>query len=503
MEILSTTQLREAEAYTINRENLALGELMERAASTFANWFEHHCPRGKEVAIFCGPGNNGGDGLAIARLLNERNFLVRIFLPETTNHYSEEFQLNLKRLPSAVPVIRFKEIKELTRYHLAKALVVDALFGTGLNRPLTGLFAETIQFLNQLAVEIISVDIPSGLFADGPTPTEAAIIEASQTVTFSCPKLAFLLPQNQVFVGKFHTVLIGMSIAFVATLHSKYHFLVPESIKPKWRPRPKFAHKGTFGHALLLAGSYGKIGAAVLATRACLRSGAGLVSVALPKTGYQIMQISAPEAMVQPDPDETVLTTLPPELEKYTAIGIGPGLGQASETCDMVASLLKAPVAPMVIDADGLNLLAAHKDLLNLLPPGTILTPHPKEFERLTRPVTDDFERLEVLREFCAQYRCYVLLKGAYSCLGTPGGNLYFNSTGNAGMATGGSGDVLTGIITALLAQQYPPEDAALLGMYLHGLAGDLAKEKLGETALIASDITENLGSAFLTMEQQ
>lgn len=501
MKILSAAQLREADNFTIQRENLAPGELMERAASSFVNWFEHHCSREKEIAIFCGPGNNGGDGLAIARLLNERSFLVRAFLPQTNAEPASDFKLNLKRLPRQVPVIKYQHVTELERYHISKALVVDALFGTGLNRPLTGIFAETIAFLNSLHPEVISVDVPSGLFADVATPPGSAVIQASQTVTFTCPKLAFMLPQNQGFTGLVHTVLIGLSISYMAALHSKSHFTIAEVVKPRWRPRPKFGHKGTFGHALLLAGSYGKIGAAILATRACLRSGAGLVSISLPKAGYEIMQTATPEAMVLPDAAFEHLTQLPPEPEKYAAIGVGPGIGQEKATLTLLTELLKLAPAPLVLDADALNLLGAHRELLPLLPPETILTPHPKEFERLTRPAADDFDRLDLLRSFCEQYRCYVVLKGAYSCLATPAGNLYFNSTGNAGMATAGSGDALTGIITALRAQQYPAEDACLLGVYMHGLAGDLAKTQRGEMALIASDIIENLGAAFKTLE--
>ena len=501
MKILSAEQLREADAFTIDRENLAPGELMERAALSFTNWFEQHCTREKEIAIFCGPGNNGGDGLAIARLLNERDYLVRTFLPKTNSVFTPEFELNRDRLPQAIPVVNYQNPTELHHFHLGKTLIIDALFGTGLNRPLAGIYAETIEFLNALETEIISVDMPSGLYTNQPTPANAAVIQATKMVTFASPKLAFLLPQNQRFTGEMHTVYIGLSISFIASLHSPYHFTEADSVRSLWKPRPVFGHKGTFGHALLLAGSYGKAGAAVLTVRACLRSGAGLVSVSLPKAAYQIMQISAPEAMVIADASETNLTQLPAELEKYSAIGIGPGIGQAPETKKLLAELLEKTPAPLVLDADALNILSADKALLDLLPPETILTPHPKEFERITRPVSDDFERLDLLREFCEQYRCYVVLKGAYSCVGTPSGNLYFNSTGNAGMATGGSGDALTGIITALRAQRYSAEDACILGVYIHGLAGDFVKERRGETALIASDIIENLGLAFRTLE--
>jgi NAD(P)H-hydrate epimerase len=311
-----------------------------------------------------------------------------------------------------------------------------------------------------------------------------------------------LLPQNQVYTQQMHSVLIGLNINVIENLRSSFYYTDPVMARSRWKPRPKYAHKGTFGHALLLLGSYGKMGAAILSTRACLRSGAGLVSVSLPQAGYQIMQTAAPEAMVLADPSEKILTELPPDLDKYAAIGMGPGIGQAPETKKMLGNLLEKVIVPLVLDADALNLLAADKTLLPKLPPETILTPHPKEFERLTQPFADDFERMKVLREFCGNYRCYVVLKGANTCIGTPSGNLYFNSTGNPGMATGGSGDVLTGMITALRAQGYTAEDACILGVYIHGLAGDLARNERGETALIASDIIENLGKAFQTLEE-
>ncbi|HSI90165.1 MAG TPA: NAD(P)H-hydrate dehydratase [Adhaeribacter sp.] len=503
MKILTADQIREAEIYTVNREGLEVGELMERAALTFTSWFINHCGRGKEVAIFCGPGNNGGDGLAVARLLYERNYLVRTFLPETDSTFSEEFNLNLMRLPKNVPVIRYQSVTGLDHYHLGKARIVDALFGTGLNRPLTGLYAETVRFLNQLHAEIISIDLPSGLFADSSTPADSAVIKAAETVTFTSPKLGLLLPQNKTYSSQMHCLPIGLNIVFMKSVLTTCYFTGPENLKPRWRFRPKFAHKGTFGHALLLAGSYGKMGAAVLAAKACLRSGTGLLTVALPKTGYHIMQTAVPEAMVLPDQNANELTTLPEETERYAAIGIGPGIGLGEATKKLVALLLEKATVPLVLDADALNILGANKDLLKMLPPETILTPHPKEFERLTYPLEDDFERLELLRSFCQQYRCYVVLKGAYSCLGTPAGSLYFNSTGNPGMATGGTGDVLTGIITALRAQHYSAEDACLIGVYMHGLAGDIAKAEKGETALIATDIIESLGQAFLTLEKK
>lgn len=504
MKILTAAQIRKADAYTIEKEKLKAGELMERAALAFVNWFVSTFDREKEIAIFCGPGNNGGDGLAIARLLHNRHFTVRIFLPETDKDFSEDFKLNLGRLPDIIPLLRYKTIAEIPPQNPENTRVIDALFGTGLNRPLTGIYADTIEFLNKSGAEIIAVDIPSGLFTDSPTPEKAAVIKAKYTLSFELPKLAFLLPHSGEFAGHWETAAIGLNADFLASVSTPYFFTETKAVKKLWKPRQKFSHKGTFGHVLLLAGSYGKMGAAVLAARACLHSGVGLLSLAIPETGYTIMQISVPEAMVMPDDSGKFLSKLPEDLEKYSAIGIGPGIGQHEETRKVLSDLIeKASDVPLVLDADALYLLSSDKNLLKKLHPDTILTPHPKEFERLTEAAKDDFHRLELLQEFCKSNRCYVVLKGAYSCIGTPSGNLHFNPTGNPGMATGGSGDALTGIITALRAQKYSAEEACIISVYVHGLAGDIAKAAKGETALIASDIIEHLGLAFQELENQ
>jgi NAD(P)H-hydrate epimerase len=503
MKILSAAQMREADAFTIEREKLAAGELMERASQAFANWYTTCFKPGKEAFIFCGPGNNGGDGLAIARLLHDQDYEVRTFFPQSDSAFSEDFKLNLERLPDAITRVPYSLVAELEDLDLKNARIIDALFGTGINRPVTGIYAETINFLNNAQAEIIAVDVPSGLFADAPTPENSAVIKATYTVSFELPKLAFFLPRSGEFAGHWETLKIGLNNTFLESVVTRHFYTTPEIIKSRWKPRTKFSHKGTFGHALLLAGSYGKIGAAILAANACLRSGVGLLSVALPEVGYAIMQTTTPEAMVLPDKKPENLSVMPAELEKYAAIGIGPGIGQHADTKKMVAELLEKVNVPLVLDADALNILAADKNLLQKLSPETILTPHPKEFERLTESAKDDFHRLEQLQEFCEKYRCYVVMKGAYTCIGTPAGNLYFNPTGNPGMATGGSGDVLTGIITGLRAQKYSAEDACLIGVYAHGLAGDIAENKKSETALIASDIIENLGNAFLELVQE
>ncbi|GAA4002266.1 bifunctional ADP-dependent NAD(P)H-hydrate dehydratase/NAD(P)H-hydrate epimerase [Hymenobacter fastidiosus] len=494
MKLLTAAQTRQADLATLQEQGITSAALMERAATAFTDWLTaRQTPtEAGGILVFCGPGNNGGDGLAAARLLHQRGYLVRVYSLVAAK-YSADFSLNRQRLPllpvteldpAALPVI------------VPGALVVDALFGTGLTRPLTDAAAAVVQHLNQARARVIALDIPSGLLADASQPAGSPVVRARHTVSFERPKLAFLLPQNVGFVGRWHVLPIGLSPHFMAQVASEMHLVDAPLLAGKLPRRATFAHKGTYGHALLLAGSVGKTGAAVLAARACLRSGVGLLTVRGPAIGYAILQTAAPEAMVLADPTADFVTELP-DLKSYSAIGIGPGLGQEAATKQMLAKLLREAKVPLVLDADALNLLGANPGLLALLPPDSLLTPHPKEFERLAGPARDDYHRLELLRAFCQKHRCYVILKGAYSCLGTPVGALYFNPTGNPGMATGGSGDVLTGVLTALRAQHLSPLDAALLGMYAHGRAGDLAAQKTGEASLVAGDLIDYLGPAF------
>jgi NAD(P)H-hydrate epimerase len=477
---------------------------MERAASAFAEWFfsRFDADDAKTILVLCGPGNNGGDGLAVARLLHQASYRVRVALLPAAQQ-SPDWQHNRQRLPAAVAVAEISEglLPEISSVDL----VIDALFGTGLSRPLEGLPAAVVAHLNQAKAYVLAIDIPSGLFTDAPQPADTPIVKASHTVSFSLPKLAFLLPQNAEYVGEWHVVDIYLSENFIADTTTPWHYTDEAAMAGALPARPKFSHKGTFGHALLLAGSRGKIGAAALAANACLRSGVGLLTVQVPGCGYDIMQISAPEAMCLTDPHPDFISELP-DLKPYQAVGIGPGLGQEAASFAVLRQLLEAATAttttrprplPLVIDADALNLLGQHRELLELLPENTVLTPHPKEFERLTEPARDDYHRLELLRDFAQKHRCLVVLKGAYTCLATPDGELHFNSTGNPGMATGGSGDALTGLLLALRADaQLLPFLAARLGVYAHGLAGDLAAAHTGHAGLVAGDIVRHIGPA-------
>ncbi|SNC77379.1 NAD(P)H-hydrate epimerase [Hymenobacter gelipurpurascens] len=495
MKILSADQTRQADQATIQAEGIRSEELMERAAAALSAWLmERVAPEESgEIHIFCGPGNNGGDGLAAARYLHEADYKVRVWLLPATK-YSPNFTHNRQHLPEELPCAELNPQK-LPRL-LPHSIVLDALFGTGLGRPLEGDAAAVVKHLNKAQARIIAVDVPSGLFTDAPQPADSVVVQARHTISFELPKLAFLLHQNVPFVGQWHVLPIGLSTEFIHNTSVDNYFVDAIFLAGRLPQRTQFSHKGTFGHALLLAGSRGKIGAAVLASRACLHGGVGLLTVRVPAVGYDILQSSAPEAMALTDPATDFVTELP-DLKPYAAIGIGPGLGQEAATRDVLEQLLREAKVPLIIDADALNLLGANRELLDLLPPDTLLTPHPKEFERLTEPARDDYHRLELLRDFARQRRCYCVLKGAYTALAAPDGTLYFNSTGNPGMATGGSGDVLTGLLLALRAdQRLSPLDAALLGLYAHGRAGDLAAEETGQAGLVAGDIARFIGPA-------
>jgi NAD(P)H-hydrate epimerase len=492
MKILSAEQIRALDKYTIENEPIASIELMERASAAFVNWFCNQYVNTRPVCIFCGKGNNGGDGLAIARLLSQRSYDVQVVIVEYTDKASDDFQANLAALQNHLTPIFVNDTRQFPTLS-DHVLCIDALLGSGLSRPTDGLLAEVIVELNNLPNHIVSVDIASGLFTDKANAKSDIIVEPDFTVTFQMPKLSFLFPQNASFTGEWHVVDIGLSQKFMSNAPTDYYFTDKSVAERIIKPRNKFSHKGTFGHALLLAGSFGKMGAAVLSGKACLRAGVGLLTMHTPSCGYEIIQISIPEAMAQVDENKKHLSHLP-ELDSYSAIGIGPGIGQDEKTIRLMEDLLNRIKAPLVIDADALNILSSNRYLLQKLPENTILTPHPKEFQRLAGESSNEFDRLEAGRDFAKRYKVIIVLKGANTAVILPNGEVHFNSTGNPGMATGGTGDVLTGIITSLLAQQYEPSQAAILGVYQHGAAGDKAAAKKGQTALIAMDVVENLG---------
>ncbi|MCB0606687.1 MAG: NAD(P)H-hydrate dehydratase [Lewinellaceae bacterium] len=500
MKLFNAAQIRQWDAYTIQHEPIDSIDLMERASRVFAAWIEKQAPDRKQVAAFCGPGNNGGDGLAASRMLAERGYQVRVYCCQENQDRSEDNQINLDRL-RLIPGAGVHFIypgDPLPEIH-PDWLVLDGLFGSGLNRPLKGFWAGVIEHLNRAGATIAAIDIPSGLFAD--QPSEGPHIQAEWTLSFEIPKTAFLMAENQDAVGLWSFRSIGLAAGFAAETPSNNYFNLRREIAALRKKRRKHDHKGTFGHALIIAGSYGKMGAAVLSAKGALKAGAGLVTARIPECGYAAMQTALPEVMADAERSADILKGPFPDAG-YQAAAIGPGLGTAEETGNAVRRLIQEAEFPMVLDADALNLLARNPGWLEGLPANTILTPHPKEFERLFGPTPNSFERLDLLRNKARHLGIYIVLKGAFTCIATPEGNCYFNSTGNPGMGTGGSGDVLTGILAGLLAQGYTAGEACLLGVYLHGLAGDLAAAELSQEALTAGDICNYLGKAYQLLDQ-
>lgn len=498
MKIFSCEQIREIDSYTIKNEPIASIDLMERAAGKLFSWISDEFSRADHFMIFTGPGNNGGDGLALARLLGRNSYKAEVFHVRFTEKTSDDWQINRKRLEDTGNV-RFTYIDNFGQMPLISSddVVIDAIFGSGLSKPVEGLAADIIREINQSDAVKISVDIPSGLFCEnnGKNNPES-IIKADFTLSFQFPKLAFLFPENILYAGIWKILPIGLHEKAIATIHTPYHLLSNEDVVMILKNRTKFDHKGDFGHGLLIAGSSGKMGAAVLGSGAALRTGIGLLTCHIPGCGYSVMQTAVPEAMVEIDAAPDIITAVG-NTGKFSAIGIGPGLGTGKETRDAVKSLLTEANKPMVIDADALNILSMNKEWLDLLAPGTILTPHPREFERIAGNSRDSYERLQLQRDFSARYKCIVVLKGAHTSVSCPDGTVFFNNTGNPGMATAGSGDVLTGMLLSLLAQGYSPENAAVLGVYLHGLAGDIAAGESSFESIIASDIINCIGRAF------
>ena len=456
------------------------------------------------VIVFAGPGNNGGDALAVARMLAEQGYKVSAYLFNINGTLSDDCTTNKERITDCKEIEAFIEvISEFDPPKLEKGtLVIDGLFGSGLNKPLSGGFASLVKYINQSQATVVSIDIPSGLMTEDNTyNVRSNIIKANVTLALQQKKLSFLFAENQTYIGRVEILDIGLSTEGMKNIPSRYNIIEESVLRKRMLIRNEFAHKGEMGNALLIAGSYGMAGAAVLAAKSCLRSGVGKVTVCTPRRNNDIMQISVPEAVMHIDDDDSYFSEAI-ETKEFSAVGIGPGLGQQEISAVALITQIRRTQAPMVVDADGLNILSSHRAWLQQLPKGIIMTPHPKEFDRLAgNNFSDSYERLNIARDMAERLQAYIILKGHYSALCLPDGNIIFNPTGNAGMATAGSGDVLTGIITGLLARGYDQTDACILGMYLHGLAGDLAAEKIGEESLVASDIIKYLPQAFSALK--
>ena len=502
MKILNAEQIREWDQYTIAHEPVASIQLMERAAGKCVEWLEQNNFLQFGFTIFCGKGNNGGDGLAIARMLALKQCQVRVFILEFGHLGTADFQTNLERLHKYSQVqIKFIQSEDQFPFIGKNELVIDALFGSGLNRPLDGVTAQLVDHINHAGCKIVSIDVPSGLPIDHSAKGKS-IVHATHTLSFQANKLAFLLQENADFVGDIHILDIGLHEDFYKSVVTPYELIDEKIISAIYKPRNRFAHKGKFGHALIVAGSYGKMGAAVLCAKACLRAGAGLTTCHVAKCGYESLQTALPEAMIMTDFNSSLVTKIEEDVSKFDSIGIGPGIGTASETKNVLAQVFDSYKKPVVLDADALNILSTNKDALMKVPANSILTPHPKEFERLFGKTENDDNRLQLAQTKSKELNVVIILKSHHTAIITPAGKIYFNSSGNPGMAKGGSGDVLTGIVTAMLAQHYDPVEASILAVYLHGLAADIAAKKQSEEAMLARDIVDCIGEAFLQIRQ-
>ena len=498
MKIFRSDQIREIDKITIDEEPISSVDLMERAAGSLFTWYVNRFERNRRIFIFAGPGNNGGDGLTLARLLAGERYYVELHYLKFTEKTTSDWELNYQRLKNESGVlINIITAPEQFPFITPDDVIIDAIFGSGLSRPVEGLPFEIIRNINISDALKISVDIPSGLFSeDNGSNNLSGIVKADYTLSFQFPKLSFMFSENDVFIGKWEILPIGLSDSAIRTTQSPYTYISREDIAPALKKRNRFDHKGVYGHGLLIAGSKGKMGAAVLGAGAALRTGIGLLSCHIPSAGRTILQTTVPEAMVECDRSEDFISEID-SLDIFNAAAVGPGLDTRIETQNALFLFLKTFRKPLVIDADAINILSLNKTHLKLLHPGIILTPHPKEFERLSEPCENGYLRLLRQIEFSREYNCVVVLKGAFTSVSAPDGSVTFNSSGNPGMATAGSGDVLTGIILSLLSQGYSAVNAATTGVFLHGTAGDIAAENSCFESIIASDIINSIGKAY------
>jgi len=499
MKIFTAKQIYAADQFTLAEQNMNSDELMERASVQLFNWL-HHRLQGNQVKIklFCGIGNNGGDGLALARHLLEHGYNIEVIVVNYSEKRSPDFLANLERLKN----------RKIWPYYMnpetelpsldSEVIIIDALFGIGLNRSPDQWVERIIQHLNNSGAFVVSVDVPSGLFLDQAVKNLKSVVKANYVLSFQFPKLIFFLPETGVFSNQWEILNIGLSQEYIEQTAAGFELIGKNEVLKYYIPREKFSHKGTYGHALILGGSYGKIGAVSLASQACITTGSGLVSAYVPQCGYIPLQSSLPEIMVITDQGEKEIMNISLNMEP-NVIGVGIGLGTAKNTQQAFSDFLGITNYPLVIDADGLNIIAKKKSLLKKLPPKTILTPHPGELKRLLGSWEDDFDKLKKAKEFSKIYDCILVLKDAHTIV-IYNEQGYINTTGNPGMATAGSGDVLTGMITSLIAQKYEPLKAAIFGVYLHGRAADIAIEKLGYQALTATTIINGIGPAYIDL---
>jgi NAD(P)H-hydrate epimerase len=468
--LLTSPQIREADAYTIAHEPISSLNLMERAAKAFVGWFTNHFPdKLQSISVYCGTGNNGGDGLAIARMLHEHRYRsINVKITRFSKNASDDFNANLKRLQKTIPLIEIKAGDDLPIEE--GTIIIDAMLGSGLNKPLEGDYKKVVKFLNELKKTVVAVDIPTGFFADGETDPASEVLKADLVITFQQPKINFLLPESLPFIDCWEAVNIGINDDFVRSLNSPYQFVEEKDIRRLLKPRHKFSNKGTYGHVLIVAGQAKTMGAALLCSSACAHAGAGLTTACVPESGLIALNSYQPEVMAIVRQGNNM-----PDIkwDSFNTMGIGPGLGNDKNSSALLTYIFTNYKKPVVIDADALNLLSEHKELWNMIPKGSILTPHMKEFDRLFGDHTNWWQRIQTAIAKAKELKLCIVLKNDYTITATPDGKAYFNSSSNAAMASGGMGDVLTGIIAALLAQNYSSEDACIIGNYIHGKAGD------------------------------
>lgn len=502
MKILTGGQFKELDKYTIEHEPISSIDLMERASDAITEEITARWDNRTRFIVFAGPGNNGGDALAVSRMLAQRGYETEVYLFNVSGTLSEECETNKTRL-NMYPNVRITEVTNQFTFPTIGSddVIIDGLFGTGLNKPLNGGYASVAKSINASKAKVVSIDIPSGLMCEDNTYNNmSCIVRASLTLTIQLPKLAFFFPENQKYIGELKILDIGLHPAYLQETECSIETLEHLQIASYLHPRDPFAHKGTMGHALIVGGSFGMAGCTILAARACLHSGAGKVTVHTPRMNNDILQVSVPEAILSHDIDDDIITNSI-STHPYGSVAIGPGLGENENTAMAFREFLLQAAVPLVLDADAINILGSHQEWMHEVPQNSVLTPHVKELERLVGQCTDGFERLSKARELAIKRQIYIVLKGHYTMICTPTGKTFINTTGNAGMATAGSGDVLCGILAALLAQKYPVEKAVLLGVFLHGLAGDLAARDLEEECMTASDIITYLPKAFKALK--
>ena len=489
--IINASQTRAVDQYTIKNNPISSIDLMENAANAFVQAFVRAFDQdeliSRKIVVLCGTGNNGGDGFAVCRILKNKGINASAILVKFRETLSQDCLINKNRLENVKTLDESLPIPDFSHYDI----IIDAILGSGLSAPVTGFVARVVEAINNAEKDVYSIDVPSGLPCDSIAESDC-IVHTAHVISFQRPKLSFFLPENSAYIKTWEAVDIGLNESFIQEQDSNL-FLIDESISQHVKQRQTHSHKGTYGHALLIAGSFGKMGAAILSAKACLRSGVGLLTCLVPKCGYEIMQISVPESMCLTDDTMNTLSTLPPEIKIYDSVGIGPGIGKDVLTSKMLEMLLKSNAHPLVLDADAINIISEHNELIEFLPKNTILTPHIKEFDRLAGHSRNTLDRLKKQQLFSTKHSAIIVLKGANTSISSPSGHLYFNTTGNPGMATAGSGDVLTGIIAGLLAQKYDPLSAAIISVYYHGKAGDQGVKYRSHNSLIASDIIEHL----------